>query len=57
VGIAPGADLLRETASGAPVRVDLLVPESPLVRLTRSLGSWIQPPTEAAQDVENERQS
>jgi len=57
VGVSPGAELLRETASGAPVRVDLLVPESPLVRLTRSLGSWIQPPTEAAQDVENERQS
>lgn len=57
VGVAPGAELLRETASGAPVRVDLLVPESPLVRLTRSLGSWIQPPTEAAQNIEKEQQS
>ena len=36
---------------------DVLVPESPLVRLTRSLGSWIQAPTEASQNLENERQS
>lgn len=57
VGIAPGAELLRETSVGAAPRVDLLVPESPLVRLTRSLGSWIQPPTGAAQNIENERQS
>lgn len=57
VGIAPGAELLRETAVGAAPRVDLLVPESPLVRLTRSLGSWIQAPTAAAQNTENEHQS
>ncbi|HKO03731.1 MAG TPA: diguanylate cyclase [Candidatus Acidoferrales bacterium] len=57
VGIAPGAELLREIAAGAQPRVDLLVPESPLVRLTRSLGSWIQPPSEAAQNVENDRQT
>lgn len=57
VGIAPGAELLRETSVGALPRVDLLVPESPLVRLTRSLGSWIQAPTAAAQNAENERQS
>jgi len=57
VGIAPGAELLREIGAGAQPRVDLLVPESPLVRLTRSLGSWIQPPTEAAQKVENDRQT
>ena len=55
VGIAPGAELLRETAVGAMPRVDLLVPESALVRLTRSLGSWIQAPTAASQDTENER--
>ena len=55
VGIAPGTELLRETGAGAPVRVDLLVPESPLVRLTRSLGSWIQPSTEASQSLEDER--
>ncbi len=57
VGIAPGTELLRETSAGAPPRVDLLVPESPLVRLTRSLGSWIQAPTVASQSTENERQS
>jgi diguanylate cyclase (GGDEF)-like protein len=57
VGIAPGGELLREVANGAAVRVDLLVPESPLVRLTRSLGSWIQAPTEAAQNAENDRQA
>jgi len=57
VGVAPGGELLREVAGGAPVRVDLLVPESPLVRLTRSLGSWIQPPSEAAQNVDKDRQS
>jgi diguanylate cyclase (GGDEF)-like protein len=56
VGIAPGAELLRETANGAPVRIDLLVPESPLVRLTRSLGSWIQASTEAAQNLDKEQQ-
>ncbi|HUJ40380.1 MAG TPA: diguanylate cyclase [Candidatus Acidoferrales bacterium] len=55
VGIAPGAELLRETSVGAPPRVDLLVPESPLVRLTRSLGSWIQAPTAASQDQEGDR--
>jgi len=38
------------------VRVDLLVPESPLVRLTRSLGSWIQAPTEAAQNLDQDPQ-
>ena len=57
VGIAPGAELLRETSVGAMPRVDLLVPESPLVRLTRSLGSWISPPTGAAQNLEKDRQS
>jgi len=57
VGIAPGADLLRETNAGALPRVDLLVPESPLVRLTRSLGSWIQAPSSASQNIENERRS
>ncbi len=57
VGIAPGTELLRETSAGAPPRVDLLVPESPLVRLTRSLGSWIQAPTAASQNTESERQS
>ena len=57
VGIAPGAELLRETSVGALPRVDLLVPESPLVRLTRSLGSWIQPPTGAAQNLETDRQT
>ena len=57
VGIAPGAELLRETSVGAAPRVDLLVPESPLVRLTRSLGSWIQAPTAAAQDTETDRQT
>ncbi len=57
VGVSPGSELLREVASGAAVRVDLLVPESPLVRLTRSLGSWIQPPSEAAQNVDKERQT
>jgi diguanylate cyclase (GGDEF)-like protein len=54
VGIAPGAELLRETSMGAAPRVDLLVPESALVRLTRSLGSWIQAPTAAAQNKETE---
>ena len=54
VGVAPGAELLRETSAGALVRVDLLVPESPLVRLTRSLGSWIQPSTEAAENLEKD---
>ena len=57
VGIAPGAELLRETSVGAPPRVDLLVPESPLVRLTRSLGSWIQAPSSAAHDVEKDREA
>ena len=57
VGIAPGAELLRETEAGAQPRVDLLVPESPLVRLTRSLGSWIQPPSEAARNVEKDGQT
>ena len=56
VGIAPGSELLRETAVGAVPRVDLLVPESPLVRLTRSLGSWIQAPTPASQNTETEHQ-
>jgi diguanylate cyclase (GGDEF)-like protein len=57
VGIAPGADLLRETSAGAAPRVDLLVPESPLVRLTRSLGSWIQAPSNAAHDAEKDHES
>ena len=57
VGIAPGTELLRETSAGAPPRVDLLVPESPLVRLTRSLGSWIQAPTAASQNSETDRQT
>ena len=56
VGVSPGGELLREVAKGAAVRVDLLVPESPLVRLTRSLGSWIQAPTEAAQNLDQDPQ-
>jgi hypothetical protein len=56
VGISPSAVLLGSPAAGpgAPVRLDTLVPESELVRLTRSLGSWIQPVSEAAQSVEKE---